>query len=90
LQELEIFLGPMADGMGDHHDVLSVRIQKRAGVGAIKEELEFALAVMGAVGMRVQEDAIPLDPANAWDKDHSEGEVFGFVRWKYDGEFHGV
>ena len=88
LEKFEIFLGPMSDLMRQHHDLLVALVQTAANSGFLEETLEITLAVMRCIPMRIQQDAVAANPADAWTEDHSEGEVLRLVTWKNNSEFH--
>jgi hypothetical protein len=88
LEKFEILLGPMTDLMRKHHDLLVTLVQTAAHSGFLEKTLEITLAVMRCIPMRIQQDAIAPNPADAWAEDHPEGEVLGLVTWKDNSEFH--
>ena len=88
LEKLEILLGPMSDLMRQHHDFLVALIQTAVHSGFLEKTLEITLAVMRCIRMRIQQDAVAANPADAWNEDHPEGEVLRLVTWKNNSEFH--
>jgi hypothetical protein len=88
LEKFEILLGPMSDLMRQHHDLLVTLVQTAAHSGFLEKTLEITLAVMRCIAMRIQQDAVAANPANAWAEDHPEGEVLRLVTWKDNSEFH--
>jgi len=78
----------MTDLMRQHHDLLVALVQTAAHSGFLEKTLEITLAVMRCIAMRIQQDAIAANPADAWTEDHPEGEVLRLVTWKDNSEFH--
>jgi hypothetical protein len=88
LEKFEILLGPMSDLMRQHHDFLVALIQTAVHSSFLEKTLEITLAVMRCIRMRIQQDAVAANPADAWAEDHPEGEVLRLVTWKDNSEFH--
>jgi hypothetical protein len=88
LEKFEILLGAMSDLMRQHHDLLVTFVQTAAHSSFLEKTLEITLAVMRCIAMRIQQDAIAANPADAWNEDHPEGEVLRLVTWKDNSEFH--